>query len=115
MVDLMEELRKDEQEVQREVLEFLQLFKIEDRLKGVPAEERLKRVPAEERLKGVPTEERLKGLPAEELLKHLPAEERLKGLSLEEILKAIPPEIQALLKEKLKDAAPIIQPSLEKH
>jgi hypothetical protein len=84
MLDLMEELRKEKDQISQE---FWDVF--------------LSKLPPEELLKGVPAEERLKGLPAEERLKGLPAEERLKGLSLEEILRAIPPESRSALKDKL--------------
>jgi len=53
------------------VRETLEIFPLEERLKGIPPKEVLEQFSVEDRLRGLPVEERLRGLPPEVLEKQL--------------------------------------------
>ena len=61
----------DTEQMESTWTDLVELFSVEDRMRGLSAEERMKGLPAEEFAKQLPVEERMKGLPLEELLKEL--------------------------------------------
>jgi hypothetical protein len=72
-------------DMEDDVRAFMEVFPLEDRLRGISPEERLAGLSAEERLAGLSAEERLEGLTPEERLQGLSPEDCLKGLSKDAI------------------------------